>query len=286
MTNVQRPPMRYHGGKWRLAPWIISHFPAHRVYVEPYGGGASVLMRKPRSYAEVYNDLAGDVVNVFRVLREPELAEHLECALRLTPFARDEFLETSASHMATITDPVERARRTIFRALSGFGSASSNPNHATGFRANSNRSGTTPAHDWASYPNHVAAFTARLRGVVIENRPALDVMQQHDSRDTLHFVDPPYVFSTRRLDRAKGKGSYVHEMSDDDHREMAQALHELRGMVIVCGYASPLYDELFGDWRCVMTDAHADGARDRIESLWLSPNVHTQQTLWGGVRHA
>lgn len=82
--------LRYHGGKWRLAPWIIGFFPPHRVYVEAFGGAASVLMRKPRSYAEVYNDLYGDIVSLFRVLRDPSSAQELERRLRLTPFARDE----------------------------------------------------------------------------------------------------------------------------------------------------------------------------------------------------
>ena len=107
--TVTRPALRYHGGKWKLAPWLQLFFPAHRVYVEPFGGGASVLLRKPRSYGEVYNDLDAEVVNVFRMLRDrgPELHN----LLTLTPFARAEFklaYETSA-------DPLEQARRTIAR---------------------------------------------------------------------------------------------------------------------------------------------------------------------------
>src|SRR3990167_11343170 len=108
MSGPTRPVMRYHGGKWRLAPWVIEHFPEHRVYTEAFGGGASVLMRKPRSYAEVYNDLDGEIVNVFRVLRDPSQARELERLLRLTPFARSEF-ETS---YITDGDPLEQARRT------------------------------------------------------------------------------------------------------------------------------------------------------------------------------
>jgi DNA adenine methylase len=282
--TVARPVMRYHGGKWRLAQWIISHFPAHKVYVEPFGGAASVLMQKPRSYAEVYNDLAGDIVNVFCVLRDPLQAAQIETQLRLTPFARDEFDKTTAREMECVEDPLERARRTIFRSMSGFGSASSNPKHATGFRANSNRSGTTPAHDWANYPDHIKSFTDRLRGVVIENRPAIEVMTQHDSPDTLHYIDPPYVFSTRRLDRAKGKGAYIHEMSDAQHCELLTHLRGLRGMVVLSGYRCPIYDDMLSDWRRVDRAAHADGARDRVESLWLSPNINlVQQSLYKEV---
>lgn len=208
MTELARPVLRYHGGKWRLAPWIISFFPPHRVYVEPFGGAASVLLRKERSAAEVYNDRWGTVVNVFRVLRDPDLAEALASQLRLTPFARDEF----EADWPDTDNEVELARRTILRSYAGFGSASTNGDHATGFRGNSNRSNTTPAVDWSNYPSHLERFTQRLRGVVIENRDALQVMQQQDSPDALFYVDPPYPHATRNMRR--GNAAYAHEMTD------------------------------------------------------------------------
>ncbi len=102
MRMNKRPVLRYHGGKWKLAPWIISHFPPHRIYVEPYGGGGSVLMQKQRSYSEVYNDLWGVVVNVFRVLRDPSQAAELERVIRLTPFAREEFEATGDEILSQI----------------------------------------------------------------------------------------------------------------------------------------------------------------------------------------
>lgn len=89
---LTRPALRWHGGKWRLAPWVIEHFPPHRVYVEPYGGAASVLLRKRRSYAEIYNDLDDEVVGMFRVLRS-DRAPDLVRAVALTPFGRREFEE-------------------------------------------------------------------------------------------------------------------------------------------------------------------------------------------------
>jgi DNA adenine methylase len=273
MMAITRPVLRYHGGKWKLAPWIISHFPAHRVYVEPFGGGASVLMRKTRSSAEIYNDLWGIVVNVFRVLRDPVSAAELERLLRLTPFAREEFKECGDEQISQIEDPIERARRTIFRSFSGFGSASTNARHSTGFRADSNRSGTTPAHDWANYPDQLKYFVNRLQGVVIENRLAIDVIQQHDGIQTLHYVDPPYVHSTRNLKR--GNSYYACEMTDEGHRELAGVLHSAKGLVVISGYMSDLYNELYGDWKILKRANHADGARKRIECLWLSPNIKT-----------
>lgn len=253
--------MRYHGGKWKLARWILQHLPKHRVYVEPFGGGGSVLLQKPRSYAEIYNDLDGEIVNLFRVARED--GEALARAVELTPFARAEF----AGAYQADGDPLEQARRTLVRAFMGFGSAGVS-GQVTGFRANSSRSGTTPAHDWMTFPEHLRAVVQRLRGVVIENRDALDVMRHHDCDEAVHYVDPPYVHSTRHM-RERSK-AYKHEMTDQQHRELAEVLASLRGAVVVSGYRCPLYDEIFEGWQRVDAAAHADGARDRVESLWMS----------------
>ena len=201
---TKRPLLRYHGGKWKLAPWILRHMPPHRVYVEPFGGGASVLLQKPRSYAEVYNDLDGEVVNLFSMARER--GEELAQAVELTPFARAEFTQAYEPD----GDPLEKARRTLIRSFMGFGSAGAS-GQVTGFRANSNRSGTTPAHDWMNYPDCLRMVIQRLRGVVIENRDAIQVMQAHDCDEAVHYVDPPYVHSTRQI-RTRAP-SYKHELA-------------------------------------------------------------------------
>lgn len=275
MGMPSRPVLRWHGGKWKLAPKIIAHFPPHRVYVEPFGGAASVLMRKPRSYAEVYNDLDNDAVNLFRVLRG-ERAGELVNAIRLTPFSRIDFREAYEPS----TDAVEKARRLVIRSFMGFGSNG----HArvTGFRANSNRSGTTPAHDWANYPDALLSIIERLAGVVVDNRPAIEVMRQHDGPETLHYVDPPYVLSTR----SDVGRDYHHEMTDADHSELLAALHEMSGFVVLSGYASEIYDRALIGWRRIEIASHADGARDRTEVLWLNPvanEYRPQDHLFGAI---
>lgn len=266
----QRPVLRYHGGKWRLASWIISHFPKHRVYVEPFGGAASVLMRKPRSYAEIYNDLYGDIVSLFRVLRDPAAAAELERRLRLTPFAREE-LEWAYEPAG---DALDGAHKMIVRSFMGFG-ATGVMGHITGFRANSHRSHTTPAMDWTNYHGQIGIFTKRLASVVIENRHALQLMPVHDSADTLFYVDPPYVHTTRSLRNPHcAKHQYAFEMDDAGHQALAIALHEVAGMVVLSGYPSPLYDdELYADWYRVERLHHADGARKRTEVLWINPSA-------------
>ena len=266
IADPDLPVLRWHGGKWKLAPWIIGHFPPHRVYVESFGGAASVLMRKPRSYGEVYNDLDQEVVNLFRVLQSPLSAEALRLKLRLTPFAREEF----ELGYLDCEDPIERARRLVILCFMGFGSNGHNKATRTGFRANSNRSGTTPAHDWSNYPDRLPAIIERLRGIVIENRDALEVMAQHDSAETLHYVDPPYIWETRSSAMHRNR-CYTHELDAEGHTKLLAFLGDLKGSVVLSGYPHDSYDDALTGWRRVEIDAHADGARDRVEVLWLNP---------------
>ena len=260
-----RPVMRYHGAKYRLAPWIMSFFPEHNTYVEPFGGAAGVLLQKPRAYAEIYNDIDGDIVNVFRVLQNLTLADQLCRELVLTPFARAEF----ELAFEAVDDPVERARRTIIRASMGFGSAGATKT-ATGFRVDSQRQYGTAQRLWASYPPEIARFTERLRGVLIESQPALAVIDQHDAPDTLHYVDPPYLEQTR----VGGNRYYRFEMTDSDHLELLQALKQLAGMVVLSGYDSELYHDTLSGWQCHKTSARIAAARGtgvRTECVWLNP---------------
>ena len=261
---VDRPLMRYHGDKFRLADWIISHFPKHHIYVEPFGGGGSVLLQKPRCYAEIYNDLDEELCNLFRVVRNPKQGERLARLCEFTPFSRDEF---QISYLPS-GDPVEQARRTVFRSAAGFSSTAQSCQ--TGFRCDSKRPSTIPAHDWAGFPETLRLIIKRLRGVVIENCDASAVMIQHDTPNTLHYCDPPYLFSTRN----NGKGNYRHEMTDEQHVKFADTVKGLKGMVIVSGYRSGLYDELFNDWECSYKMAVAQsngGGHNKVECLWMNP---------------
>jgi DNA adenine methylase len=275
--------LRYHGGKFRLAPKLIRIFPPHRIYTEAFGGGASVLLLKARAYAEIYNDLDGEVVNVFRVLQNRRKAHRLQELLRLTPFARKEF---ELSYKQARTD-VERARRTIIRSFMGFGSDSISRLKAsragfntrlssvmqTGFRWNSNRSGTGPASDWQNYPAHIAEFSERLQGVVIEQRDARVILEKMDGPETLHYVDPPYPGSTRS---SGADHRYRHEMiSDTDHQNLAALLRSLTGMVIVSSYRTPLYENLYSGWHTLewtggqFCSANSR-AQKRTEVVWLN----------------
>lgn len=264
---IDRPVLRYHGGKYRLADWIISHFPPHSCYVEPFAGAASVLMQKPRASAECLNDLDDKIVGVFRVLRDPATAAALCRRLELTPFARTEF---NAAYEQPTGDPVEDAARLITISFMGQGSQGTTRQYRTGFRCalrNRDNNGL-PSHEWAAYPASIPAFVERLQGVAIENTDALKVIRRLDSPDTLIYADPPYVTATRG--RSYAKHGYRHEMTDADHEELAQALHAVRGMVVISGYPSALYDRLYAGWQRHECDAMADRGKEVTEVIWLN----------------
>lgn len=265
---ITAPVIRYHGGKFRLAQWVIEHFPPHLVYVEPFGGAAGVLIQKARSHGEVYNDLDGDIVNLFRVLQKEDTRAALTELLVLTPYAREEFEQA----WIFTDEPVERARRTIIRAQMGFGSAGASKG-TTGFRIDCYRQYSTAQQLWARYPDQIAAIGQRLAGVLIENRPALDVMLAHDSAQALHYVDPPYVHATRVRGAAKGR-YYRHEMDDEQHAELLDTLNTLQGMVVLSGYPSELYAERLQGWTMNSTSARISAGRGgdtRTECLWINP---------------
>lgn len=271
---IDRPVLRYHGGKFRIAPWVIEHFPPHRTYVEPFGGAAGVLLQKPRAYSEVYNDLDGDVVNFFRVLRDPAQLDRLLQVCVATPYARVEFEDA----WEPVDDPIERARRLTIRAQMGFGSAGATK-ATTGFRIDTKREYETAQHLWAMYPDAIANAGQRLAAVLIENRPAIAVMAQHDDPDALHFVDPPYVHSTRVMGAGKA-GYYRHEMTDEQHVELLEFLNTLTGMVVLSGYRSELYDSRLQGWTRDETQSRASAGRGgvaRTEVLWLNDAAIARQ---------
>lgn len=241
--TINRPMLKYYGGKFRLADWIISHFPAHECYVEPFGGAASVLLKKKPAKYEVYNDLNEEVVNLFRVVRDPVMARKLKHLLRLTPYSRVEWL----SCFEPATDPVENARRTLVKSL-----LSLNANidrKPSGFRNCTHNFHYLPQR-FREYHEHLHLFTTRLKDVVIECAPAIQVMKAKDRPTTLHYVDPPY------LSRADMRHSYKHEMKTEaEHIELLNELCSLKGYVVLSGYKNPIYFDTLKGWGTYSTNA-------------------------------
>lgn len=269
-----RPLIRWFGGKFQIRQWIIAHFPPHSLYIEPYGGGASVLLSKPRCTAEIYNDLDGEIVHLFRTLRDPDLAVRLIRAIELTPYARQELDDAYQS----TDDPVERARRMIVRAFMGYGTDGALGTYKTGFRGKARRGEAVPAQEWANYPIQLRTICARIQsGITIENMDALELMAREDGDGVLFYVDPPYLPETRSQgNRRRGAGYHVynHEMSREDHVALLAQLLKLQGMVVLSGYPSDLYEQELATWQRTERVAFADGGRERTEVLWLNPPAH------------
>ena len=262
---VTHPLIRYHGAKWRLAPWIIRYFPKHRIYVEPFGGSGSVLMRKERSEVEVYNDLDGEIVNLFRVVREN--GKELSRLLFFTPYSRNEFIKS----FEPSDDPIEQARRTVVRSFQGFGSGYITATKGSkcarpeyGFRIGWRCRGNSPHTNWCHVSDTVMEVIERLQGVVIENTSFQNIIRKNDTKETLIYADPPYLST----ERDKGK-DYKHELSMDDHIELAQMLKKATGPVIISGYHSELYHDLYKGWRVEECITQTAGNTKRTEVLWI-----------------
>jgi DNA adenine methylase len=266
-----RPILRYHGGKWLLAPWIISHFPEHKKYIEPFGGAGSVLIRKQRTRVEIFNELDGEIVNLFAVARDHgnELFEKLQ----LTPFARMEF---ELSYVKS-DDAIEQARRTIVRSFFGFGSASA-CGKQTGFRSRTGGHGTIGTVDFANYADAFPELIKRLKGVCIENQDAVKIIEKHDCFDSLIYCDPPYLKETRH--KGEKTNEYRFEMSRADHVKMCDALLKCKGTVIVSGYDNALYNKKFKRWFKSTKNTFSDGAKHREETLWCNRKLNPQPTLF------
>lgn len=266
MKFFDPPPVRYLGSKWQLADWIIAQMPPHLTYVEPYCGSAAVFFRKPQSGIEVLNDLNGDILNFFDVLRTrtDEFVHQIEW----TPFSRAEYDRA----FEPCADPLEQARRFYVRCYQAF---SGGGTKKTGWRhqITMNR-GTGVAQEWSRLDG-LFLGARRLKEVQLECRDALRIIEQYDTPQTLYYVDPPYVFKSRK----RSAGRYQYEMNDADHRQLAAALHQVKGMVLLSGYKSDLYQELYGDWMVTSKTTTTNGNSQAVEYLWLSPNAADMSRL-------
>lgn len=283
-----KPPFPYYGSKTRLAPWIVSLMPDHRTYVETHAGSAAVLFARRPAPVEVINDIDGNVVAFFRMLRDrcKELSE----ALALTPYARAEYLAADLDESGL--DDLERARRYFVRATQGFNAAGTG--RWAGWSNGIRNGSTCDAHTVAHTVDQLHVFAERLRRVVIEQRPAVEMVAAYDAPDALMFVDPPYLASTRRSLGRTGPKDYAYDTSSDDaHRELATALHAARSAVLLCGYASPLYDELYADWyrvtrtvTCPSSNRRGSIAVTAEEVIWSNRALGYQPNLFDVIEGA
>jgi DNA adenine methylase len=281
-----RPPFPYYGAKARLAPWIVGLLPEqHRVYVEPFAGSAAVLFARPRAAAhEVLNDLDGNVTTFFRVLRDRE--EDLVRALTLTPYSRQEY---RAASLGEDLGDVERARRFFVRTTQSFNAAGAAHSKRASW-SNGMRRGSSQAVTVADVVERLYAAAERLRRVVIENRPAADVIRAYDAPDAVIYCDPPYLDSTRSGLERSCTGDYAHDTNTEaDHRGLAEVLTTAKAAVLLSGYDSPLYEQLYPGWARTQISVQRPTTNRRgrtgptgVEVVWSNRPLTHQPELFEG----
>lgn len=269
----------YYGGKQRLLSDLLPLLPKADHYCEPFAGSAAVLLNRAPSPIETLNDLNGDIVNFFRMLRDQPA--DLIGRLELTPYAREEFYEA----WEPTDDPTERARRFFVRAVMDYAKAGAKKDRSFSTNATYDRSQFCYAPwNMLKKVEGLGDIVQRLRMVQIENRPAIQLIRKYDRPRTLFYCDPPYLPETRT-----SSADYAHEMSDDDHHELAEALNSARGFVALSGYDSPTMDQLYPPRRWHKTrfkmrrlPMSRTGTRRKQEVLWTNYDprkIHGQITL-------
>lgn len=256
----------WYGGKYNHLDWLLPLLPEAHHYCEPFGGSAAVLINRKPSPVETYNDIDGEVVNFFRVLRDQK--ESLIEVIGLTPFSREEFYLAVTDYGLHLSD-LERARRFFVRARqvrTGLAQTASLGRWAN--CKNTSRAGMSGVVSrWLGSVKGLPEIAERLLRVQIENRPAIEVIKLYDSPVTLFYCDPPYPHEARGDSKA-----YGFEMTDPEHEELAYVLSQVKGRAAVSGYRCDLMDKLYLGWRCAEAPAKKchSAKRLRTEALWMN----------------
>lgn len=260
MNNRKLMAFPYYGGKFSHLDFILPYLPNDaNHYVEVFGGSAAVLLNRKPVSLETYNDLYSDVCNFFKVLREKY--DKLIGLLKYTPYSREEYVNACVVG----GDDVEQARRFYIRACQ---SSLGNVQTATiGRWGHSIKLKKSPADTWAEKISMLDRIVERFLHVQIENKPALDIIRQYDFLDTVFYLDPPYAHGSR-----VDKKAYLHEMTDEDHVDLANTLNRIRGRAVVSGWRSDLYDDIYSGWHRV------DGRMKVLPSS--GNNVQKRESLW------
>jgi DNA adenine methylase len=262
-------PLKWHGGKTYLAPWILSHMPPHAHYVEPFAGGLAVLLAKEyEGVSEVVNDLDKELMNFWDVLARKELFEEFVRVLQATPFSQEVFRIAGSESVADT--PVERAVRFFVRCRQS--RQGLRKDFATLSKNRTRRNMNEQVSSWLTAVEGLPAVHDRLKRVVMLNDDAVAIIKREDSPNTLFYVDPTYLHETRTTTR-----DYVHEMTENDHARLLTVLTQIKGKFLLSGYRSAIYDDAAASngWYRVEReiDCKASGAKKkpkRIECLWMN----------------
>ncbi len=254
-----------------MASWIVNQMPEHEVYLEPFFGSGAVLFNKSAARIETVNDLDGNIVNLFKVIREQPDA--LARAIELTPYSRQEYYHAFEKLEKDLTE-LERARIFLIRCWMARGGKTSD---RTGWRHNIDTVTVNAIPDWNGLPDTILQATKRLKNVQIEHQDASTLIGRYNREDCLIYADPPYVLGTRT------KRHYAHEMKDEQHIALLETLNKHNGYVLLSGYDSDLYNDLLKGWSKLTKMATTDAATSKQEVLWINPAVterHKQLSIF------
>ena len=261
------PACRYFGGKWRIAPWVVGYMPSHQLYCELFGGMGSVLLHKPKSRAEVFNDRNGEVVNLFRVLTDPDKHKELVQRVGITPYARDLHQQAWKDWKAcNWQSDVERAWLFLVCAHMSIGSAATNERRGLpGFEARlltNKELEHLQADTWFNLPDKLLDVARRFAGVIVENRDWERLWDVYDgSPTTLFYLDPPYICDY----------GYAESFTLEDHERLLKRITKSMSMVMLSGYESDLYRDMLKDWAVFRKTNTNISNKARTECLWLNP---------------
>ena len=261
--------LKWPGSKWSIADKIVEIMPKHNIYLEPFFGSGAVFFTKMPCNTEILNDLDGEIVNLFKVIRDNP--GELSNAIELTPYSREEYQESYKRNEKDL-GPIEKARQFLVRcnmARAGMQYYSSSWRHAGPVLGATTKQRVTG--DWNKVPERILEATKRLKDAEIENRSAFDLIKKYNRKDCLIYIDPPYLLSTRR------QRYYNVEMTEDEeHRELLVLLKSHLGPVIISGYDSKLYEDILHGWNRKEITTNAEQGKRRVEVLWYNYELPKQ----------
>lgn len=252
--------LKYPGAKNRIAHWICEYIPDHKVYLEPYFGSGAVFFNKLPARIETLNDIDGNIVNYFRVIREKP--EELIALMKMTPFSRDEY--NAAFENLPEDSDVERARKFAVRCWMGIGCSNLYKN---GFRSSQQSTSPHVTKEWRMLPERLLLASDRLMNAQIENLPAMELIKRYDTADVFMYVDPPYLHGTRK------DHLYKHEMENTEHEELLELLTGHPGKILISGYDNELYNTMLSGWKKAQKKTQAEAGIRRVETIWMNYEV-------------
>ena len=257
--------LKYPGAKHNLSSWITSFFPEHKAYLEPFCGSAAVFFQKIPAPLETLNDIDGEIVNLFEVIRSAP--KELARQIYFTPWSREELYKSYNANIPDLEN-IERARIYLARSWQSIGNGQ---RHKNGFKHSVAPNGPVCAKAWAYLPDTILQAAERLKNAQIENSDAIELIRKFNDKETLIYIDPPYPLSTRK------NYLYRHEMTDADHVRLLDAVIDSKSMIVLSGYDCELYNDRLAGWQRYSKKQNVEAAQTRTETLWM--NFRPEMTI-------